>query len=527
MGVCAAAIAVAAGALPAFASPASAAETVSGIDVSSHQGSVDWGAVRAAGEDFAFVRSGVGNSSPDNTFAAHYDRAKAAGLIPGAYHAADPDLGANDAVREAQWFASRLGTRTKGDGELPAALDLELNANNLSQAQLRAWTQDFLDELERLTGKKPIIYTSPAFWESQLGDASTFSSNPLWIAHYDSSPRIPRGWSRYTFWQYTATGSVSGVSGAVDRNRFNGTISDLRALAGGSAGRSFSGVATMSRGAGLLDVFATGSDGVVRHRAWVRDHWSGWVSLRAGMSVKVVGDPAAVSARAGRIDVFARGADNHLKRLVWTSTSGWGLWQDVDGVISASPAATTRSDTGVDVFARNAAGQIIFRHLDVATNSWSGGWGALHDQRTSSGPAVVSSPDGTRMNVFARDDDGTLLSLMWTVAGGWYSWVDHEQATMTGRPTASTRSGYTVDVFLRGPDNHLRHWYSPNGADWNAGNIGDLGGVIFASPASVSQNNERIDVFSRNGNADLIQRIWSYNNPPAGWYPWIGLGPIP
>jgi len=82
-------------------------------------------------------------------------------------------------------------------------------------------------------------------------------------------------------------------------------------------------------------------------------------------------------------------------------------------------------------------------------------------------------------------------------------------------------------VFLRGPDNHLRHWYSPNGADWNAGNIGDLGGVIFTSPASVSQNNERIDVFSRNSNGDLIQRIWSHNNPPGGWYPWTGLGTIP
>lgn len=296
---------------------------------------------------------------------------------------------------------------------------------------------------------------------------------------------------------------------------------------GGVDPTSFSGLATISRGVGLLDVFATGSDGVVRHRAWVRDHWTGWVSLTAGMSIKVVGDPAAVSARAGRIDLFARGADNHLKRLVWTSTSNWGLWQDVDGYITASPAATTRSDSGVDVFARNNASQIIYRHLDIATNSWSSDWGALSGQSTSSGPAAQASPDGTRMNVFARDDDGTLLSRMWTADNGWYSWVDHEQATMTGRPTASTRAGYSVDVFLRGPDNHLRHWYSPNGADWNASNIADLGGAIFTSPASVSQNNERIDVFTRNNNGDLIQRIWSYNNPPAGWYPWTGLGPIP
>jgi hypothetical protein len=290
--------------------------------------------------------------------------------------------------------------------------------------------------------------------------------------------------------------------------------------------RNFSAVTTISRGVGLMDVFATGSDGVVRHRAWVRDHWSAWVSLTAGMSIKVVGEPAAVTSRAGRIDLFARGADNHLKRLVWTSTSGWGLWQDVDGFITASPAATTRSDTGVDVFARNNAGQIIWRHFNVATNSWSNGWGGLHDKTTSSGPAAVSSPDGTRMNIFARDHDGTLLSLMWTEAHGWYNWVDHEQATMTGRPTASTRAGYTVDVFLRGPDNHLRHWYSPDGAAWDAGSIGDLGGVIFASPASISQNNERIDVFTRNSNGDLIQRIWSYHNSPAGWYPWVGLGPI-
>ena len=510
---------------------ATAAETVTGIDVSSHQGNINWSAVRSAGEDFAFVRSGVGNHTPDDTFPGNYDRAKAAGLIPGAYHAADPDLGSNDAILEAQWFASRLGSRTKGNGELPPVLDLELNATHMSQTQMRDWTQDFLEELERLTGKKPIIYTSPAFWEKQLGDTNLFRAYPLWIAHYEvSKPRIPGGWDHYTFWQYTPKGTVSGVSGPVDRNRFNGTINDLRALAGGAAGRSFAGVATVSRGVGLLDVFATGSDGVVKHRAWVRDHWqpaSGWISLNAGMTTKIIGDPAAASAGPGRIDLFARGADNHLKHLVWTSDSDWGRWQNVDGTITASPAATSRSDTGVDVFARNNAGRIIWRHLNTTTNTWANQGGELHDKATSSGPAAVASPNGTRMTIFARDADGSLLSLTWTQDHGWYNWTDHGGVAFTGHPTASTRGGYSVDVFLRAADNSLLHWYSPNGTDWAATTRADLGGAIFTSPASVSQNNERIDVFTRNANGQLIQRIWSHHNPPHGWYPWITVGPIP
>lgn len=65
-----------------------------------------------------------------------------------------------------------------------------------------------------------------------MGDSTAFTHYPLWIAHYGvSSPRVPGGWPTWTFWQGTSTGSVTGISGSVDMDAFNGTLDALRQLA--------------------------------------------------------------------------------------------------------------------------------------------------------------------------------------------------------------------------------------------------------------------------------------------------------
>ena len=75
-----------------------------------------------------------------------------------------------------------------------------------------------------------MIYTSPSFWETYMGDTRWFADNGyplLWVAHWGvSSPRVPAqswGGRNWTFWQYTNCGSVPGISGCVDLDRFNGT----------------------------------------------------------------------------------------------------------------------------------------------------------------------------------------------------------------------------------------------------------------------------------------------------------------
>ncbi|QQQ73571.1 hypothetical protein IOD16_19990 [Saccharothrix sp. 6-C] len=283
------------------------------------------------------------------------------------------------------------------------------------------------------------------------------------------------------------------------------------------------GLSTISRSAGDLDVFAATSDGHLKHRNMNDGVWGCWATLP--YNAKIKGDPAAIFS-AGRIDVFAQGVDNRLKKITWTSAYGWYQWADMgDYVVTSSPAVTSRSATGIDVFAKNAANKIVYRHYDTVqgwTTSWSN-IGLNASTVTASGaPAAVANADGSRMNVFARATDGSLLSLMWTRDAGWYSWADRG-GDFIGRPAASTRGGDSVDIFVRDHDNSFVHRYSPNGADWTTYPASDFGGYILTSPTAVSMTGQRIDVFTRNSGADLIRKTWTGTN---GWYEWAGHGAV-
>lgn len=216
------------------AQPAQAA-TVSGVDVSNHQGSVNWTSVKSGGQYFAYLKASEGQTFTDPYYATNASGAAAAGLFYGAYHFASPDTGTNDALLEARHFIDVAGPHD-GAGQLPPALDIEANGG-LGVTALRTWVQTFLTEVERLTGRVPVIYTGPGFWSSSMGNSTAFTRYPLWIAHYTTgSPTIPGGWAGYTIWQNTSSASVSGISGNVDHDWFNGTLSDLEAFAnGGSA----------------------------------------------------------------------------------------------------------------------------------------------------------------------------------------------------------------------------------------------------------------------------------------------------
>jgi lysozyme len=66
-------------------------------------------------------------------------------------------------------------------------------------------------------GRAPIIYTGFFFWRDSAGNGSNLGC-PLWLAAYNNSPMVPVAWSAFSLWQYTSTGSVSGISGNVDRD---------------------------------------------------------------------------------------------------------------------------------------------------------------------------------------------------------------------------------------------------------------------------------------------------------------------
>jgi lysozyme len=218
-----AAVAVAApGAWAAAAAP-------TGPDVSGwqHTAPLSWPVVKASGQSFVFLKATEGRSFVNTYFTGDWAAARRAGLMRGAYHFARPSVGSG--VTQARRFVAVAGTANQ-PGDLPPVLDLEVTGG-LKPAQLSAWTQQFLQEVNRLTGRTPMIYTYPAFWRQAMGNTTAFTGYPLWIASYRPAPAVP-AWPRWRFWQYTANGTVAGIAGhTVDMNRYNGDLGSLRRLA--------------------------------------------------------------------------------------------------------------------------------------------------------------------------------------------------------------------------------------------------------------------------------------------------------
>jgi GH25 family lysozyme M1 (1,4-beta-N-acetylmuramidase)/plastocyanin len=213
------------------AAPAAAA-AVSGPDVSGWQHpqgfTINWKAAHTSGgAQFAFVKATEGTGYRNQYFASDFTALAGLKMARGAYHFAQPGTGT--AVAQARYFVSvagKLGAR----GDLPPVLDLEATGG-LNPTKLIAWTKSYLAEVKRLTGRTPMIYTYPAFWQSSMANTTAFTGYPLWIATWGPKPILVGGWKRYTFWQYTDKAKLPGLPGTVDMNVFNGTVSQLRALA--------------------------------------------------------------------------------------------------------------------------------------------------------------------------------------------------------------------------------------------------------------------------------------------------------
>jgi lysozyme len=99
-------------------------------------------------------------------------------------------------------------------------------------SMILAW----LTWVEGALGVKPIIYSRNNFLSELLGNSiRQLASYPLWISQFTGAdrPTIPAAWDRWTFWQYTQEGKVDGVFGLVDKDRFNGSLDDLKTLCHG------------------------------------------------------------------------------------------------------------------------------------------------------------------------------------------------------------------------------------------------------------------------------------------------------
>lgn len=208
-----------------------------GIDVSHHQQAVDWPAIAASGIHFSFIKATEGASFVDPRFASNWQGASHAGIVRGAYHFFHPG---DSVTAQADLFLKTVVRLEPGD--LPPVLDLEAAQEWIAipPADRVALALTWLEAVEKAMEVRPIVYLSAAFVTNILQNPAALAQYPLWLALYTNqpSPIVPKPWNEWAFWQYTQTGTAPSIAGSVDRNHFNGTSDDLKALAFAPAGKT-------------------------------------------------------------------------------------------------------------------------------------------------------------------------------------------------------------------------------------------------------------------------------------------------
>mgnify|MGYP002854196524 FL=1 len=204
---------------------------IHGIDVSHHQGRIDWELLRnrAVIDEcpvrFVIIKATEGSNRIDPCFEYNFSQALEYGFTRGAYHYYST---LSSPRNQADFFLKTVQLRK---GDLPPVLDVEVRPQDKSVAEFQRDVLEWLQIVEAHYHVKPILYTYYRFKLDYLND-SVFNQYPYWIAHYYVDSVAYRG--QWKFWQHTDVGRLPGIKGDVDFNIYNGSYYDLRQLTIGS-----------------------------------------------------------------------------------------------------------------------------------------------------------------------------------------------------------------------------------------------------------------------------------------------------
>ena len=206
-----------------LAAPGQTRFAVQGVDVSHHQGDIDWVALAASDVQFAFIKATEGTDHRDTLFERNWSASAAAGVQRGAYHYFTfCSSGAAQA-------AHLTRVVPPGQAMLPTAVDVEYSgncANPPPAAHIREQLLIMLRDLTLAYGRKPILYTTNEARVRLL--RGEFSEYPLWIRNVYAPP-WSLGVTQWTFWQHSDDGQRRGVRTQVDLNVFHGDLAMFRA----------------------------------------------------------------------------------------------------------------------------------------------------------------------------------------------------------------------------------------------------------------------------------------------------------
>lgn len=199
---------------------------VQGVDVSWHQGPIDWRALKGAGIRFAYIKATEGGDHVDPRFATNWNDAERVGLYRGAYHfftLCRPG---------AQQAANFINSVPREAAMLPPAVDLEHMGpcrRGPTARDVVFEIKDYLRIVEDHYGVRPILYTTREFHDAHLAE---FSGERFWIRSLYTPPRFRRG--DWVIWQHHNMARKPGVSQPVDLNSFRGDEAALAHFAGGA-----------------------------------------------------------------------------------------------------------------------------------------------------------------------------------------------------------------------------------------------------------------------------------------------------
>ncbi len=192
-----------------------------GIDVSKHQGDIDWETVKAQGVDFAFVRIGYrgygeeGNINLDQKFYQNIEGAQAAGIHVGVYFFSQA-INEEEAIEEANFVINALEGY---DLQMPVVYDPEsilddvARTDDVSGEQFTKNAVAFCDVIKE-NGFWPMVYSN-MLWEAYELNLTQLPNIPVWYADYEPYPQTPY---YFSVWQYTNEGTLEGIDGPVDLN---------------------------------------------------------------------------------------------------------------------------------------------------------------------------------------------------------------------------------------------------------------------------------------------------------------------
>ena len=186
-----------------------------GIDVSKHNGTIDFKKVKDSGIDFVIIRIGYGGSAPvkDEKFEENYKNARANGLLVGVYIYSYADT-QSDIIKEKEAVINWLDGRHL---DLPVFLDLEdAKTGKCTKEEITIFANVFCKYVEK-NGYESGIYANK-YWLMNKIDVNNLLANvdvTIWLAEWNKEATYP---GIYTIWQYTSKGKVNGINGNVDLN---------------------------------------------------------------------------------------------------------------------------------------------------------------------------------------------------------------------------------------------------------------------------------------------------------------------